>query len=150
MIRAGGFKTGRHRRRFMTEDAYTVAGRNMPEVSIAVGLIFTIWGIGAYIISDMASWTAMIPMFFGGPIFTMGFLSKARPDKRKTFMHISAMFGVICVLGGLRLPQVLMADDSSNLLIASHAILLVFGGLYTYLCVQSFIWARKQREAAEA
>ena len=134
----------------MSEDAYTVAGRNMPDISIAVGLIFTIWGIGAYIISDMASITAMIPMFVGGPIFTMGLLSKARPDKRKTFMHISAMFGLLCALGGLRLPMILMADDSSNLLIASHAILLVLGGLYTYFCIQSFIWARKQREAAEA
>ncbi|MCH2638021.1 MAG: hypothetical protein MKZ56_06645 [Candidatus Thalassarchaeum sp.] len=134
----------------MSEDAYTVAGRNMPDISIAVGLIFTIWGIGAYIISDMASITAMIPMFVGGPIFTMGLLSKARPDKRKTFMHISAMFGLLCALGGLRLPMILMADDSSNLLIGSHAILLILGGLYTYFCVQSFIWARKQREAAEA
>ena len=134
----------------MSEDAYTVAGRNMPDISIAVGLIFTIWGIGAYIISDMTSITAMIPMFVGGPIFTMGLLSKARPDKRKTFMHISAMFGLLCALGGLRLPMILMDDESSNLLIASHAILLTLGGLYTYLCVQSFIWARKQREAAVA
>ena len=72
------------------------------------------------------------------------------PEKRKTFMHISAMFGVICALSGLRLFQVLMDDDSTNLLIASHVLLLVLGGLYTYFCVQSFRWARKQREAAEA
>ncbi|SVC21724.1 uncharacterized protein METZ01_LOCUS274578, partial [marine metagenome] len=120
----------------MSEDAYTVAGRNMPEISIAVGNIFAIWGIAAYIISDMASWTALIPMLIGGPIATMGLLAKAVPDKRKTFMHISAMFGLLCALGGLRLPMILMADDSSNLLIASHAILLVLGGLYTYFCVQ--------------
>ena len=134
----------------MTEDVYTIAGRNMPEISIAVGNIFAIWGIGAYIISDMESITAMIPMFIGGPIAIMGLLAKFVPDKRKTFMHISAMFGLLCALGGLRLPMILMADDSTNLLIASHAILLVLGGLYTYFCVQSFIWARKQREAAEA
>ena len=102
----------------MTEDAYTVAGRNMPEISIAVGLIFSAWGIGAYIISDMASITAMIPMFVGGPIFIMGLLSKVRPDKRKTFMHISAMFGLLCALGGLRLFQILMDGNASNLLIA--------------------------------
>ena len=134
----------------MTEESYRFLGRNMPEISIAVGLIFTIWGIVAYIISDMASITAMIPMFVGGPIFTMGLLSQVKPDKRKTFMHISAMFGLLCALGGLRLPMILMDDESSNLLIASHAILLTLGGLYTYLCFQSFIWARKQREAAEA
>jgi hypothetical protein len=134
----------------MTEDAYTVAGRNMPEISIAVGLIFSAWGIGAYIISDMASITAMIPMFVGGPIFIMGLLSKVRPDKRKMFMHISAMFGLLCALGGLRLFQILMDGNASNLLIGSHAILLVLGSIYTYFCVQSFIWARKKREAAEA
>ena len=134
----------------MSEDAYTVAGRNMPEIATAVGNIFGFWGIGAYIISDMASWTALIPLFIGGPIATMGILAKVLPDKRKTFMHVSAMFGLLCALGGLRLPMILMADDSTNLLIASHAILLGLGGLYTYLCVQSFIWARKLREAAEA
>ena len=134
----------------MTEESFTVAGRNMPEISIAVGLIFSVWGIGAYVISDMASITAMIPMFIGGPIGLMGVLSTSMPDKRKTFMHISAMFGLLSALGGLRLRMVLMDEESSNLLIASHAILLVLGGLYTYFCVQSFIWARKQREAAEA
>ena len=134
----------------MSEDAYTIAGRNMPEISIAVGNIFAIWGIAAYIISDMASWTALIPMLIGGPIATMGLLAKVMPDKRKTFMHVSAMFGLLCALGGLRLPMLFMDEESSNLLIASHAILLVLGGIYTYFCVQSFIWARKQREAAEA
>ena len=122
----------------------------MPEISIAVGLIFSAWGIGAYIISDMASITAMIPMFVGGPIFIMGLLSKVRPDKRKMFMHISAMFGLLCALGGLRLFQILMDGNASNLLIGSHAILLVLGSIYTYFCVQSFIWARKKREATEA
>ena len=65
-------------------------------------------------------------------------------------MHISAMFGVICTLGGLRLFQILIDGDGSNLLIGSHAILLVLGGVYTYFCVQSFRWARKQREAEDS
>jgi hypothetical protein len=46
--------------------------------------------------------------------------------------------------------MVIMDDGSSTLLIASHTILLVLGSVYTYLCVQSFIWIRKQREANEA
>ena len=120
----------------MSDGTYTVAGRNLPEISIAVGLIFALWGIGAYVISDMASITAMIPMFIGGPIGLLGLISLQIPDKRKVFMHISAMFGVICTLGGL--------------LIGSHAILLVLGGVYTYFCVQSFRWARKQREAEDS
>ena len=150
MNNAGGFKSKRYRREFMSDESYTVAGRNMPEISMAVGLIFIIWGIAAYVISDMASWTAMIPGIMAAPIFVMGLLSTMKPEKRKTFMHISAMFGVICALSGLRLIQVMMDEDRTNLLIASHVLLLVLGGLYTYFCVQSFRWARKQREATEA
>ncbi|MED5486754.1 MAG: hypothetical protein VYB40_03510 [Candidatus Thermoplasmatota archaeon] len=134
----------------MSDNTYRVAGRNMPEISIAVGSIFAAWGIGAYVISDMASITAMIPLFVGGPIGLLGLMSTKMPDKRKMFMHISAMFGLICALGGLRLFQILMDGDGSNLLIGSHTILLILGGIYTYFCVQSFRWARKQREAAEA
>ena len=150
MNNAGVFKSKRCRREFMSDESYTVAGRNMPEISMVVGLVFIIWGIAAYVISDLASWTAMIPGIMAAPIFVMGLLSTMKPEKRKTFMHISAMFGVICALSGLRLFQVMMDEDRTNLLIASHVLLLVLGGLYTYFCVQSFRWARKQREAAEA
>ena len=134
----------------MSEETYTVAGKSMPEVSIAVGLIFTLWGVAAYVISDMASLTAMIPLFVGGPIGAMGLLSQLKPEKRKAFMHVSAVFGLLCALGGLRLPMVIMDDGSSTMLIASHTILLVLGSVYTFLCVKSFIWIRKQREANEA
>ena len=133
----------------MSEESFRFLGRSMPEVSIAIGLMLCLWGAAAYLISDMASITALIPAFMGIPIGFLGAMSIKIPEKRKTFMHISATFGLLCALGGLRLPMILMNDDSSNLLIASHAILLVLGGLYTYLCVQSFIWTRKQRDAAD-
>jgi len=133
----------------MSEDAYTVAGRNMPEISIGAGMILAVWGIAAYLISTTGSITAMIPLFFGAPIASMGLLSIQIPEKRKMFMHISAMFGLICALGG---GWMLIGIDSetSDLKIASFAILFLVGAIYTYFCVQSFIWARKQREAAEA
>ena len=134
----------------MSEESFRFLGRSMPEVSIAIGLILCLWGGGAYIISDMVSFTSLIPAFLGIPIGLMGTLSIKKPEKRKMFMHISATFGLLSALGGLRLPMILIDEESSDLLIASHAILFVLGGLYTYLCVQSFIHARKQREAAEA
>ena len=133
----------------MSEESYTVAGRTMPEISIAVGAVFTTWGLIAYFMqsADPPSLTAMIPAFVGGPIGVMGILSIKVPEKRKTFMHIAAMFGLLCALGGLQLPMIL---DGSTLKIASHTILLILGSLYTYFCVQSFIWARKKREEIDA
>ena len=121
----------------------------MPEISIAAGLILSLWGIAAYILSDMASFTSMIPMAFGAPISIMGVLSNQIPEKRKMFMHISAMFGLLCALGGGAM-MVGIDSETSNLKIASFGILFLVGAIYTYFCVQSFIWARKQREAADA
>lgn len=139
-------KTSAH---YMADESYTVAGKTMPEISVFVGLVFAIWGIGAYIATDMVSLTAMIPAFAGAPIGIMGFLTMKMPERHKTFMHIAAMFGLICALGGLRLFQLLMGGEDRMSLISSHALLLVLGGVYTYFCVQSFIWVRKQRESAE-
>ena len=133
----------------MSDNAYTVAGRNMPQISIAAGLILSAWGITAYFLSSTGSPTAMIPMFFGAPIALMGILSMKMPEKRKLFMHISSTFGLLCALGGGSM-LIGIDDETSNLKITSFTILFLVGSIYTYFCVQSFIWARKQRESAEA
>ena len=110
-------------------------------ISKGVGLVLTVWGIAAYVISDMASLTAMIPTFMGAPILIMGFVAEKMPEKRKLVMHIAATFGLLSFLGGLRLFT--MLGDDKGLAFYSHLVLLVFGGFYTVVCVKSFIHARK-------
>ncbi len=114
----------------------------MPLLSILVGGILSAWGVAAYVISDMASVTAFIPTIMGTPIAVMGSAAAQMPSRRKLFMHIAVVFGLLCALGGLRLPMILMDADSSGILIISHALLLVLGGVFTYACIQSFRWAR--------
>ncbi len=123
--------------------SYKFLGMEMPLMSILVGGALSAWGVAAYVISDMASATALIPTIMGTPIAVMGSAAAQMPSRRKLFMHIAVVFGLLCALGGLRLPMILMNGDSSNILIISHALLLVLGGVYTYACVQSFKWARK-------
>ncbi len=123
--------------------SYKFLGMEMPLLSILVGGALSAWGVAAYVISDMASPTALIPTFMGTPIAVMGSAAAQMPSRRKLFMHIAVVFGLLCALGGLRLPMILMNGDASNILIISHALLLVLGGVYTYACVQSFRWARK-------
>mgnify|MGYP004112769337 FL=1 len=114
----------------------------MPLISILVGGILSAWGVAAYVISGNASVTALIPTIMGTPIAVMGSAADRFPSGRKLFMHIAVMFGLLCAIGGLRLPMVLLDADSSGILIISHALLLILGGVYTYACVQSFRWAR--------
>ncbi|GIS44693.1 MAG: hypothetical protein Ct9H90mP16_17630 [Candidatus Poseidoniales archaeon] len=86
--------------------------------------------------------------FAGVPLLITGILATKIPEKRKLWMHIAATFGLICVIGGTRFFMVM--SDGINYASGSMLMLFVTGLIYTYFCVQSFIWARKQREAAEA
>ena len=122
--------------------SYKFLGMEMPLISILVGGILSAWGVAAYVISGNASVTALIPTIMGTPIAVMGSAADRFPSRRKLFMHIAVVFGLLCALGGLRLPMVLLDADSSGILIISHALLLILGGVYTYACVQSFRWAR--------
>ena len=117
---------------------------SVPKISKIAGGILTAWGVVAYLLT-MTSITAMIPAFMGAPILLMGFLAEKNPEKRKLFMHISVTFGLLAALGGLRILA--MLSGPYDLAFASHAVLLLVGGVYTFICVKSFIWIRKQQDA---
>jgi len=117
---------------------------SVPKISKIAGGILTAWGVVAYLLT-MTSITAMIPAFMGAPILLMGFLAEKNPEKRKLFMHISVTFGLLAALGGLRILT--MLNGPYDLAFASHAVLLLVGGVYTFICVKSFIWIRKQKDA---
>ena len=117
---------------------------SVPKISKIAGGILTAWGVVAYLLT-MTSITAMIPAFMGAPILLMGFLAEKNPEKRKLFMHISVTFGLLAALGGLRILTLL--SGPYDLAFASHAVLLLVGGVYTFICVKSFIWIRKQQDA---
>ena len=64
-------------------------------------------------------------------------------------MHIAATFGLLCALGGLDFIRGMLSDEGAFALPAAGAsklMLLITGSVYTYICVQSFIHARKSRE----
>jgi len=125
-------------------EEFQCCNMSVPKISKIAGGILTAWGVVAYLLT-MTSITAMIPAFMGAPILLMGFLAEKNPEKRKLFMHISVTFGLLAALGGLRILT--MLSDPYDLAFASHAVLLLVGGVYTFICVKSFIWIRKQQDA---
>ena len=132
----------------MTEQSYTVAGQSIPTITTGYGAFLALWGIIISQISGSASMTSYAPTFAGIPLLITGILATRIPEKRKLWMHIAATFGLICVIGGTRFFMVM--GDGINYASGSMLMLFITGLIYTYFCVQSFIWARKQREAAEA
>ena len=126
---------------------FTFLGRSMESVSIIYGIFLIIWGIAVSLISSSNSLTSFIPSIFGLPILLFSILSVKFPNKKKLFMHIVVSFGLIIFIGGLDFTRGLIKGTSFNNMWAdtSKLMMLTTGLIFTYLCVRSFIFARKNR-----
>ena len=130
-------------------EQFTVAGQSIPTITTFYGGFLIIWGIVVSQLSDASSLTSYIPSFMGIPLLISGVLATKIPEKRKLWMHIAATFGLLCALGGLDFLRGLFSEDGPFAIPAAGAsklMLLITGSIYTYICVQSLIHARKARE----
>ncbi len=125
----------------------------MAKVTLVFALLLVALGIAGYYYTGAIHPTALIPMWFGLSLGVCGFLAISPSEsRRKLFMHINAVIGVIGFLGALVTaiqgygsartqgiePDYIALWD--KLIMA--AILLV----YVNLCVQSFFKARRARQ----
>ena len=129
----------------MTEaNEFRFAGITMPTMTIGYGLLLVIWAAAFSIGSkSMPSW---IPAMIGAPILLSGILARIAPAKRKIWMHIAVLFGLLAFLGGFRFFAAMGSEAGlfgKPKAAASQLMLLITGGIYTISCVRSFIWARK-------
>ena len=127
-----------------TPNEFRFLGLNMVKLTIGYGLLLIIWA-GLFSIGSK-SFTSWIPSFIGLPILLAGVLTHQLPSKRKLFMHIAVVFGLLAFLGGFRFFSGLSSDAglfAKPKAASSQLMLLVTGGVYTVACVRSFIWARK-------
>ena len=124
---------------------FTVLGNTMENVSISYGFFLTIWGVTITFISGSESLTSFIPSFFGLPILIFAFLTTKFPEKKKLFMHIVVSFGLLVFIGGLDIIRGILRGNLFDNFYAdlSKIMMLLTGLLFTYLCVKSFIYARK-------
>ena len=107
------------------------------------GLFMVIWGVSISLISGSSSITSMIPAFIGVPLAFIGFLSMIKPTFRKALMHIAVVIGIFTFLGGLDFFRGMFTNYYAGL---SKLMLLITGFVYIYLCVQSFIFVRRQKK----
>lgn len=131
------------------ENEFRFAGMNMSTATLGYGIFLVVWG--AIFSIGSTSMTSWIPSMVGAPILIAGILTRAVPSKHKVWMHIAVVFGLLCFLGGFRFFAAMGSEGGlfGNVKAAtSQLMLMVTGGVYTFACVRSFIWARKAREAA--
>jgi len=127
---------------------FTFLGKSMESVSIMYGIFLITWGVAVSFISGSNSLTSFIPSMFGLPILLFAFLTSKFPNKKKLFMHIVVSFGLIVFIGGLDFSRGLLKGTSFNNMWADTSKLMMFitGLIFTFLCVKSFIFARKNRQ----
>ena len=125
---------------------FTFLGRSMESVSIIYGIFLIIWGIAVSLISSSNSLTSFIPSIFGLPILLFSILSVKFQNRKKLFMHIVVTFGLIVFIGGLDFSRGLIKGTSFTNMWAdiSKLMMLITGLIFTYLCIKSFIFARKK------
>jgi len=127
---------------------FKVGNLTMEKLSIYYGLFLILWGVVISLISGSGSMTSYIPSFLGVPILIFSYLSIKFISKKKMFMHIVVLFGLIIFLGGLDFIRSLVTGNAFNNFYAdlSKIMMLLTGLFFTYQCIKSFIHARKMRE----
>ena len=124
-------------------------GKNIETISLYYGILLIFWGIIVTFVSDSHSFTSFIPSFFGLPIFILSYLSIKLPNKKKLLMHIVVTIGLLVFIGGLDFIRSVINFD--NIFInfwadISKLMMMISGLFFVSLCVQSFIYARKNKE----
>ena len=124
---------------------FKVFGLNIETFSIFYGSFLIFWGLLVSFISGSNSLTSFIPSFIGLPILIFSNLSVKFSSKKKIFMHIVVLFGLVAFLGGLDFFRSILSGTlfQNNWADISKLILLTTGGYFVYQCIRSFIFARK-------
>ena len=113
----------------------------LPNLTTIYGILLTLWGLIVTGISESQSISSFAPALFGLPLLISGEMAKTPGASRKLWMHVAVTFGLLAALGGTRFFMVM--SDGLDYASSSMLMLLVTGSAYTFLCVRSFIEARK-------
>lgn len=122
----------------------------MPSTSIACGTLLVLIGILGYIngvMTERASFTALIPAIFGGLLVILGVLARTKENLRKHLMHaavIIALIGFIAVAAQLVRKIDSLTYSAATVSQVSMALVCL---LFVILAVKSFADARRRNES---
>ena len=137
----------------MNKVEFTFLGLNMEGISVIYGIFLITWGFGVTFLSESTSATSLIPSILGAPILVLSILALWMPERKKLLMHISVAFGLLIFLGGIDFLRGLLgsAGPFENAWAGSSKLMMLITGLvYCFLCIQSFRFARINREKSNS
>ena len=101
---------------------YKVLGLNPQSISVFYGVVLIVFSVLVSVLSESKSLTSYIPAFLGTPILTFGLVFTGTPitENRLSWANFSRLF------------------------------MFFTGAAYVTICVQSFIFVRRQRELSNS
>ena len=131
-----------------SNNEFKVLNITIEKLSLYYGFFLIAWGIIVSFVSGSSSATSYIPSFLGFPLVIFSYLAIKFSSKKKLFMHIVVIFGLIIFLGGLDFIRTLISGYAfENLWADISKIMMLLTGLYFLIqCIRSFVFARKNRE----
>ena len=122
-------------------------GLKIENFSILYGTLLILWGLAVSFFSNSQSFTSYIPSILGLPILVFSYLSIKFTGKKKFFMHLVVLFGLITFLGGLDFLRSLFSGNLFDNVWAdlSKMIMFITGIIFLYYCIKSFLHARKNK-----
>ena len=128
-----------------TNTEFKTLGMSIENLSIIYGILLICWGVIISLISGSNSFTSFIPSFLGFPILIFSYLSIKFISKKKIFMHIVVLLGLIIFIGGLDFIRVIITGNIFTNFWAdiSKLMMLLTGLFFTIQCIRSFIHARR-------
>ena len=121
----------------------------MANVSLFLGIVLVVLGVGAYFGTGGQSVTALIPAFFGAIFAVLGLI--ARDERRlKLAMHLAAVLALLGFLGSIRGVAGAVTLLSGGEVARPTAAVVQTGmaflcALFLVLAVRSFVAARRAR-----
>ena len=129
----------------MQEQEFKIFNLEIERISVIYGLFLIVWGVIISFVSQSDSMTSYIPSFLGLPVLLFGYLSLRFPEKKKIFMHIVVLFGIIIFLGGFDIFRNISTLFENFWADLSKSMLLVSGFIFSYWNIKSFIFIRKNK-----
>jgi len=125
----------------------------MAKVTLVFAVLLVVLGLVGYLETGSLHPTALIPTWFGLALGVFGFLAISPNEKRrKLFMHINVTIGLVGLIGAL--VKALNGYGSARSAgidpdmkaIGAQVVMAALLLNYVYLCVRSFIAARRARQ----
>ncbi len=121
----------------------------MSQLSQLVGVILMVLGVASYLLSGMASPTALIPAAFGLVLSMLGYYGR-HESTRKTALHVAMVVAVVGLIGSasglMALPALLTgAEVARPTAVIAQSVMAVVLLWYLVRGVQSFVAARASR-----